>query len=461
MLLMSIYTISRLHLFENIISTIFQIDNIIIDYEKKLMDALLSQMRYEKKFSIIKDDTLYEQSIAAKNDFNEYIKELLLLSDSTDIRNILNKIKQQHSYYQSLFDDEVLFLKANKEYPKQWYKKEKERYINRITENLKELRVYGQMGIYSKLKKLSETEAQARKFMIVITIVSLFSGIAISTIITSSITNSLSIMKKKTKDIAQGEFKSDLNISSPPEIKELSEAFNIMCGKLREVDKMKSDFFSLMSHELRTPLTSIKEGTNLLLEGVCGEDKEKKRKLLSIIAEESDRLITLVNDILSLSKMESGMLTYCFAKTSIEPLIDKVITEIEPLALAKNIKFEKKFCVGSLLINIDSKMILQALRNLLSNSVKFTSDGGIVSIFTRFTCKGMEVSISDTGVGIPEENLDTIFDKFKQLNLNSNKIKGTGLGLSIVKHIIKAHGGKIWAKSKIGQGSTFTFVLPV
>jgi two-component system sensor histidine kinase GlrK len=233
--------------------------------------------------------------------------------------------------------------------------------------------------------------------------------------------------------------------------------FNFMCDRLKETDTMKSDFFSLMSHELRTPVASIKEGTNLLMEGVGGETNEKQKRLLRIISEESDRLLGLINSILDLSKMEAGMMTYAFVQADIGLLISKAAVEIEPLAKAKNIRGELNISKDIPLVKMDTEKMLQVLRNLIGNAVKFTPHGGSVKISAGFDDGNLEVSVADEGPGIPEENLVTIFDKFKSYHSR----KGTGLGLAIVKNIIKAHGGRVWAESRSGRGSTFTFVLPV
>jgi two-component system sensor histidine kinase GlrK len=283
-----------------------------------------------------------------------------------------------------------------------------------------------------------------------------------SFLITRSITQPLTILMEKTKEISKGVFDDHLNIPSPPEISELTRAFNSMCGKLKVVDKMKSDFYSSMSHELRTPLTSIKEGINLLREGVGGAIPEKQKRLLAILSEESKRLIDLVNSLLDLSKMEAGMMTYTFESSSLAPLIDKAILEIAPLVEAKKIGLEKKIDEKLPILEIDPERILQALRNLIGNAVKFTPDEGCVTVLARPVDHGVEVSVADTGPGIPRENLSKIFDKFQQAaSSGSYKANGTGLGLAIVKHIISSHGGRIWAESETGQGSTFTFVLPV
>jgi two-component system sensor histidine kinase GlrK len=220
---------------------------------------------------------------------------------------------------------------------------------------------------------------------------------------------------------------------------------------------MKSDFFSSMSHELRTPLTSIKEGTGLLLEGVGGAITDKQKKLLNILAEESGRLIGVVNSLLDLSKMEAGMMPYTFAPRSLATLIQTAMTEIGPLVEAKKINLEAEVEEDLPVLKLDSERILQVLRNLIANAVKFTPPGGVVRVVARPTDGSVEVSVSDSGPGIPAESLSTIFEKFQQV---LPAAKGTGLGLAIVKHIITSHGGRVWAESQMGKGSTFVFVLP-
>jgi two-component system sensor histidine kinase GlrK len=215
-----------------------------------------------------------------------------------------------------------------------------------------------------------------------------------------------------------------------------------------------------MSHELRTPLTSIKEGINLLLEKAEKETGEQQQRLLAIMAEESNRLIDLINSFLDLSKMEAGMMRYAFFPEDITPLIYKTINGIEPLAVAKNITIEAQLNSDLPVVKMDSERILQVLRNLVGNAVKFTSNGGFIQVRARPLNHGVEVSVTDTGAGIAAEDLKHIFDKFHQAGTaNGNNNIGTGLGLSIVKHIIDAHGGTVWAESTVDVGSTFIFVL--
>jgi two-component system sensor histidine kinase GlrK len=456
-IIVSIYTTVQFQNLEKSTDSIINVDNNMLSYNNKLIDTLLSQIQYERKFLIIKDNAFYDRFTSAENDFNRHFNELMSIADSLKIRNLLDDVKQSHQLYQHLFYKEVEFLRAGQLYPKKWYTQEKEKAINVIMEDMKELRAYSENNTYKKIKELGEAGANARKVAVIMTVFSLIFGITISIFITRSITKPLAAMRNKTREVARGNYESNLNLSSPPEIGELAQDFNFMCNKLKEMDGMKSDFFSLMSHELRTPLTSIKEGTTLLLEGVGGETNDKQKRLLSIITEESNRLIDLVNSVLDLSKMEVGMMTYNFVKTDITPLINKAVVEIEPIAKAKNIKTELNIINEGLpFTNMDTEKILQVLRNLIGNAVKFTPQGGCVKISARHVNGNIEVSVADKGPGIPKKDLISIFDKFK----SSKSHKGTGLGLAIVKNVVTAHGGKVWAESKPGQGSTFIFVLP-
>jgi two-component system sensor histidine kinase GlrK len=195
---------------------------------------------------------------------------------------------------------------------------------------------------------------------------------------------------------------------------------------------------------------------------VGGSVSDKQRRLLTILTQEANRLIGLVNSLLDLSKMEAGMMTYTFETGSLAPLVDRATTEMVPLIESRKIRLERKGFEALSLIRMDKERILQVFRNLIGNAVKFTPDGGRVMISARQASQGVEVSVADTGPGIPPEKLMTIFDKYQPAGAaGSYKMKGTGLGLSIAKHVIFSHGGRIWAESKAGEGSTFIFVLPV
>ena len=166
----------------------------------------------------------------------------------------------------------------------------------------------------------------------------------------------------KTKEIAKGHFRGDLKLSSPPEIGELADAFNLMCNKLQELDEMKSDFFNSISHELRTPLSAIKMGVQLLRGEMERVSKEDQETILETIDKENSRVIDLVNSLLDLSKMEAGMMTFNFERKEVAPLINRVVEEMGPLVRAKQIALETKIPGKLPSIQMDSERILQVLQ---------------------------------------------------------------------------------------------------
>jgi two-component system sensor histidine kinase GlrK len=459
----SVYPIYQLYTLEDITkSIVFDVD--FVDLGEKLSKDFLSMRGYEKKYIISKDDEFYKLFDEGKATFESDLEKLLSMADTTEIRNHLREVKKNHEKYQDSFADELKHVQIGDDYPKELFEVEKEEIEKAILDVLvMEVGNYGQERKQGKFEELVEAEDRIITVALGITITSLIFIIAISILITINITKPLSAMKKKTREIAKGDFGSRLELSSPPEIKELEQAFNFMCARLQEIDKIKSDFYSLMSHELRTPLASIKEGTSLLVESLKEEDiTAKQKKLLAIMTEESNRLIKLVNSLLDLSKMEAGMMVYAFTRADLIALIRKAVREIEPLAEKKNVTIAIEAGEGLPLIQVDTERMLQVLRNLIGNAVKFTPKDGYVHVSAQASEQGVEVSVRDTGVGISKESLTAIFNKFQQDVLtHSSKVKGTGLGLSFVKHIVKDHGGKIWAESTLGQGSTFIFVLPV
>ncbi len=306
---------------------------------------------------------------------------------------------------------------------------------------------------------VSEAGAAARRVAVISFLITALFAVLLSYLITRSITKPLVMLVKKTREVPTGIFTCDLDNSSPPEIRELAEAFRLMCDRLKEVDRIKTDFFAMISHELKTPLTTIKEGTNLLLEGVGGSITEKQGRLLTIIATESKRLTGLVNSILDLSKMESGMMMYTFQPGRIAPLIDQAVKEIAPYAEAKGIHMEKRVNTRSFILpdgrGADSRCAAEICSGMRSNLPR---RAGHVTVNANANPLdgGLKVSVSDSGPGIPKDRLAIIFEKY----VSSDQKKGTGLGLAIVKHIVAAHGGKVWVESDPGKGSTFTFVLP-
>ncbi|MBM4261227.1 MAG: HAMP domain-containing protein [Deltaproteobacteria bacterium] len=452
--------IFQLSQFNRIAGSILETDNRILEYEKSLGDLLLSQNRYERKFAISRDESLFKQYLRLNDDFNKLLERARALNNPV-ARDALVQVATDHQSYDALVRKESKLLRANRAYPQNQFKEEKDKLTDAMLAALERLRSDQQRATTGKVRQLAEAADQATEFAIALGAACLMLAVLLAWIMTRSVTRSVNLLKKRTREIAQGQFESQLKIASPPEIRDLGVALNAMAQRLKEVDRMKSDFFATMSHELRTPLTSIKEGTGLLLDGVGGETTDKQRKLLTILAEESNRLIGLVNSLLDFSKMEAGMMSYEFEVAHVDPLVRRAISEITPLVEAKQIQLHSAIETTLPAVKLDPERILLVLRNLIGNAVKFTPKGGEVQVAARPVDGKLEISVKDSGPGIPAESLTTIFEKFNQgERKNVLTRQGTGLGLAIAKSIVKSHGGEIWAESQLGHGSRFVFVLP-
>jgi signal transduction histidine kinase len=230
--------------------------------------------------------------------------------------------------------------------------------------------------------------------------------------------------------------------------------------KLREAEKMKSEFVSYVSHELRTPLTSIKGAIDLLLAGMEGSLSSGQEKFLNIAKDNAERLIRLVKDLLDFSRIECGQFEMRMSLSNIVRVVKKCIEEIGILANEKRILVHGEFPERVPEIFFDEDRIKQVVTNLLSNAIKFTPSGGEVVISVEEERKDIRVCVSDTGVGIDKALLGEVFKKYKPTDFHHLPGSGAGIGLSLCKMIVEAHQGKIWAESELGKGSKFTFTLP-
>ena len=228
-----------------------------------------------------------------------------------------------------------------------------------------------------------------------------------------------------------------------------------------EVDRMKTEFISTVSHELRTPLTSIKGSLGLILGGATGDISTEAQELLTIARSNTERLIRLINDILDISKIESGKITYEYQEFDLGDSIQATVKATLPLADRRGISIELALPDDTIPVTADPDRIAQVTTNLLSNAIKFSPENSVINVRIRVKDRFYRVEITDRGPGIPEADIPKLFQKFSQLEDSDNMHKGgTGLGLAICRAIVHGHGGDIWVRSKVEHGSTFAFTLP-
>lgn len=249
------------------------------------------------------------------------------------------------------------------------------------------------------------------------------------------------------------------------DINERKQAENLRTEKerLEYASKAKSEFLASMSHELRTPLNAILGFSELMKQGIAGKLNEKQEHYIENILISGKFLLNLINDILDLSKVEAGKIELVMESISLPLTIEETISLIKERAARRNVNIKKELSPELEFIEVDKQRFKQVLFNLIDNAIKFSGpQGGLVTITTKKAGDNVEISVSDKGIGIKPEDIGKLFQKFQQINPEiSGKYGGTGLGLAICKQIVELHGGRIMADSKYGEGSRFTFILPL
>ncbi|MDD4953377.1 MAG: ATP-binding protein [Candidatus Omnitrophica bacterium] len=244
-------------------------------------------------------------------------------------------------------------------------------------------------------------------------------------------------------------------------VEERTQELTHTLDELRIVSKRKTDFISSVSHELRTPLTSIKGYASILLTGNLGAIPDQIRERLDKINRHSDELVQLVNNLLDIARIESGREIMKKEIVDLNAVTEKVSDLLSVQFKDHQIEFSAQMPEEARMVSADRSQIERVFINIIGNAIKFTPAGGKITVQSHKVDKNIQVDINDTGCGMPEEALEAIFEEFYRVdNLINQQTKGTGLGLTLVKHIIEAHNGKIWVKSRINAGSTFSFTMP-
>ncbi len=313
--------------------------------------------------------------------------------------------------------------------------------------------------------------------------IALVLSLIVSFVIVQSISIPLKLLTQGTRAIAQGKFFYRLDTSHKDEFSQLAKDFNTMTERLNELDQMKKDFVSHVSHELKAPLASMQETVQLLLDKVPGDLTEKQRRLLELNLQSGRRLSSLIGNLLDMSRLEAGVMEYELRGNDVGELARTALEETEALARDKKIRLRLETASGALAAQCDGDRIIQVLKNLISNAIKFSPAESEVLVRAS-TIDGIPerlpedrrqslmpssggrdhllVEVLDSGSGVPEEHREKIFEKFHQVK-QGRKLpgQGAGLGLAISRTIVEAHQGAIWMEANPAGGSIFRVLLPL
>jgi signal transduction histidine kinase len=272
-------------------------------------------------------------------------------------------------------------------------------------------------------------------------------------------------MTKPLRDMAQaarkmetGDYSQRVVTGSADEVGQLAQAFNRMSAELEQLERLRRDLVANVSHELKTPISALRAHLENLLDGVEQADPET----LQVMLAQSERLGRLVDQLLDLSRLESGDVPLQREAVALAPLVSEVLSEIEVSRADHRVDVRGEVPADLPTIFADRERLHQVLFNLLDNAVRYTPSGGRVTVTADRHNGSVDVHVADTGSGIGAEHLPRVFERFYRVDpARSQKDGGTGIGLAIARSVVEAHGGRIWAESEPGEGSVFTFELPV
>jgi signal transduction histidine kinase len=338
---------------------------------------------------------------------------------------------------------------------------------NNLAGLIRQLTTKTQRQVDALVRQNRGSYAHSRDVFIGVAAGSVMLALLLGFVLSWSLVDPLRRTEARLRDIAAGDFSRHIDVSNRDELGVLAANVNRMndqlarlYGELETASRHKSDFLATMSHELRTPLNAIIGFSEVLSEQMFGELNERQKSYVDDVLEAARHLLSLINDVLDLAKVEAGRLELDLGPVSIPDVLRGGLTMHAERARRSGIALDLALEQQEITVEADERRVRQVVYNLLSNAVKFTPADGRIDVAAAATNGVVEVSVADTGTGISPEDCERIFEEFEQAR-DGSKREGTGLGLALSRKFIELHGGRLWVESSLGEGSTFRFTLPV
>ena len=440
------------HISEGIISKNTKISLI----SKKMIENLIRMEENDKKYHLLKKDDYFNYFVLAQKEFEGNFVEILELEHSG--MEISIEWRQLYKSYQD-FSTTFENLRKNESSGSLWIH---EAVTNEWIQIISELRAKNEHDIALGTMALNSRSQKSARNVLVGLMLSSVVCLFVILFLAYSMIRPLRELLRGIRSVPQDRISKTVNIRSKDEFGELAGAFNDMTLRLREEERMRSDFISMLSHEIRTPLTSIRESVNMIVEEIMGTINNRQRKFLEIASIEIGRICNLLNHLMQVSRLESQSIKIVARPLDISSFITGCIHQLKPLADTKKISVEAQIAPDIPGMMGDPEHLQRVLINLLNNAIKFSDPESkvVLRVVSNKNRTKLNFSVSDNGPGIPEDEQSLIFNKYYRARGVRDHMDGVGLGLNISKNIVEFHKGTIWVKSTVGHGSTFGFTLP-
>jgi two-component system sensor histidine kinase GlrK len=431
-----------------------------IDIAKHLQSLLYEEERNAYKYWISYDKIYFDLFVGGSKIFKEAGDSLLTTQSNPDGNQLIKNIQRTHAWFVSQvtpFDQSKQLLKT------EISKLEELKCADSLQSlhiNLNDLIRLNQVSIDNAIINVETITTRSSGVSLILTLCTLIAAIMLAVIITRTITKPIKVLIRGTEQIARGSFE-PIKVASSDEIGQLTGAVNDMSDKLKKIDEHKSELMHHIAHELRTPFQTILGALYILNRQKIGHLNEQQIELLESIRKNITASTNFTNQLLDIAKIDAGMMEYNLKPIDLLALVKPIIDNARLIASQKGITVTL-YSEPVPIIMVDEEKIFAVVNNLLSNAIKFTDHGGRINTYISRVGNHVMISVEDYGIGIAQEELAKVFNKFYQAkNTSQISSKGTGIGLALVKAYTKGHGGKVSVKSVLGVGTTFQVDLPI
>jgi len=434
---------------------------------RQLQHDTTSQLYSVSSALLILDDRTLEATLRQLNQFGYDLDRLQFVAK--DEVELLGRVREDYDQFIKVVTQVVELIRAGKvAQGREVQLAQAGPLADRLERLTNELVNKAEADMVASIDATHDAYITSRRVVIQFAVGSIALALALGYAISWSLIGAVRHMDERLQQIASGDFARRVEIPNRDELgalaanlNRMSEELGRLYQQLEAASRHKSEFLANMSHELRTPLNAIIGFSEVLLERMFGELNPKQEEYLQDIMTSGRHLLSLINDILDLSKVEAGRMELEPSAFDLPAALEGCLTLVRERATRHGITLGLTVDERLGQIVADERKVRQVVLNLLSNAVKFTPEGGRVAVGAARADGSVEVSVSDTGIGIAQDEQEAIFEEFRQAGSDyTRKREGTGLGLALSRKFVELHGGRIWVKSEVGKGSTFTFTLP-